>query len=163
MTLPERVTLLRPESATDLDAARHILMTYAASLSVPECFTDFDQELQSLPGDYAAPRGQLLLALVDGKVVGCCALRPLDTADYADACEMRRLYVDGAYRGWGIGRLLAQAQLDFAQVSGYRCVLLDTLSDMEAARGLYEDLGFEEIPPYYFNPIAGAHYLKADL
>jgi len=48
-------------------------------------------------------------------------------------------------------------------MNGYHCVLLDTLSDMEAARGLYEDLGFEEIPPYYFNPIAGAHYLKADL
>jgi ribosomal protein S18 acetylase RimI-like enzyme len=42
-------------------------------------------------------------------------------------------------------------------------VLLDTLDDMEAARALYEDLGFEDIPPYYHNPIAGAHYLKADL
>ena len=44
-----------------------------------------------------------------------------------------------------------------------RPFLLDTLDDMEAARALYEDLGFEEIPPYYHNPIAGAHYLKADL
>lgn len=163
MTLSDRVTLLRPESPKDLDAARQIFRTYAASLSVPECFTDFAQELHSLPGDYAAPRGQLLLAQVGDAIVGCCALRPLDTADYADACEMRRLYVDSAYRGWGIGRLLAQTQLDFAQMNGYHCVLLDTLSDMEAARGLYEDLGFEEIPPYYFNPIAGAHYLKADL
>ena len=42
-------------------------------------------------------------------------------------------------------------------------MLLDTLSDMEAARALYEDLGFTEIPPYYHNPIAGAHYLTADL
>ena len=45
----------------------------------------------------------------------------------------------------------------------YDCVLLDTLDDMEAARALYEDLGFKEIPPFYFNPIAGSHYLKADL
>jgi len=42
-------------------------------------------------------------------------------------------------------------------------VLLDTLDDMEAARALYEDLGFEEIPPYYHNPHAGAHYLKVDI
>ena len=42
-------------------------------------------------------------------------------------------------------------------------VLLDTLDDMEAARALYEELGFQEIPPYYHNPIPGAHYLKADL
>jgi putative acetyltransferase len=42
-------------------------------------------------------------------------------------------------------------------------VLLDTVDDMEAARGLYASLGFEEIPPYYYNPIPGAHYLKATL
>ena len=42
-------------------------------------------------------------------------------------------------------------------------VLLDTLDEMEAARELYASLGFEEVAPYYFNPIAGAHYLKADL
>ncbi|MFN0184321.1 MAG: GNAT family N-acetyltransferase, partial [Aquabacterium sp.] len=39
----------------------------------------------------------------------------------------------------------------------------DTLDEMETARGLYAALGFEEVPPYYFNPIPGAHYLKADL
>jgi ribosomal protein S18 acetylase RimI-like enzyme len=42
-------------------------------------------------------------------------------------------------------------------------VLLDTLDDMESARALYEDLGFVEIPPYYHNPHAGAHYLKVDI
>jgi len=51
----------------------------------------------------------------------------------------------------------------FREVNAYNHVLLDTLDDMEAARTLYEDLGFEEIPPYYHNPIAGAHYLKAAL
>jgi putative acetyltransferase len=59
--------------------------------------------------------------------------------------------------------LVAQALLDRALESGYSTMLLDTLDDMEAARGLYESLGFEDIPPYYFNPIPGAHYLKAEL
>jgi len=68
-----------------------------------------------------------------------------------------------SHRGLGLGRKLAEAQMDFARIQGYDFMLLDTLSDMEAARALYEDLGFEEIPPYYFNPIAGAHYLKVDL
>jgi len=158
-----RIQLIRPESVVELDTARRILRTYAGTLSMPECLGDFDQELEQLPGEYAPHRGQLLLAMVDGVAVGCCALRALDSVDYAEACEMRRLYVEPSFRGSGIGRRLAEAQIDFARLNGYRCVLLDTLSDMEAARALYGELGFEEIPPYYFNTMAGAHYLKADL
>jgi ribosomal protein S18 acetylase RimI-like enzyme len=87
----------------------------------------------------------------------------MDSSDYPNACEMKRLYVRKAFRGFGLGRQLAEAILDEARLAGYSAVLLDTLDDMEAARALYEDLGFEEIPPYYHNPHAGAHYLKVDL
>jgi ribosomal protein S18 acetylase RimI-like enzyme len=90
-------------------------------------------------------------------------LRPLDSVDYPNACEMKRLYVRPAFRGIGLGRLLADACMDGARMAGYDHILLDTLDDMEAARMLYQELGFTEIPPYYHNPIAGAHYLKAAL
>ncbi|AEG91407.1 GNAT family N-acetyltransferase [Ramlibacter tataouinensis] len=146
-----------------MDAVRGIFREYADGLGVDLCFQHFDEELAQLPGEYAAPRGALLLALVDGAVAGCCALRPLDAADYPNAAEMKRLYVRRAYRGLGLGRQLAEATLDAARAAGYACVLLDTLDDMEAARALYVDLGFRSIPPYYHNPIAGAHYLKVDL
>jgi putative acetyltransferase len=76
---------------------------------------------------------------------------------------MKRLYVRPHFRGLGLGRLLTERILDAARAADYRCVLLDTLDDMEAARALYEDLGFVDIPPYYHNPIAGAHYLKVDI
>jgi len=105
----------------------------------------------------------LLLAQVNGEIAGCCALRPLDGCDYSNAAEMKRLYVRPAFRGLGLGRQLAEAILDAARHAGYACVLLDTLDDMEAARALYEDLGFEEVPPFYHNPHAGAHYLKVDI
>jgi putative acetyltransferase len=105
----------------------------------------------------------LQLALVNGEVAGCGAFRAIGDVDYANACEMKRLYVRMAYRGLGLGRLIAQALMDQALRAGYSVMLLDTLDDMEAARGLYAQLGFEEIPPYYFNPIPGAHYLKAEL
>lgn len=146
-----------------MQTVRTIFREYAETLGVDLCFQHFENELEQLPGDYAAPRGALLLAQVDGAVAGCCALRPLDNADYPNASEMKRLFVRKAFRGFGLGRELAEAMLDRARQAGYACVLLDTLDDMEAARALYAELGFEEIPPYYHNPIAGAHYLKADI
>ena len=160
---PPVVELLRADSAELLDLARQIFREYAASLSVDLCFQNFGAEVSGLPGDYCPPSGLLLLALVDGAVAGCGAVRALADCDYPNACEMKRLYVRPAFRGFGLGRLLVQALLDDAKRAAYSAVLLDTLDDMEAARGLYASFGFEEVPPYYFNPVAGAHYLKADI
>lgn len=142
---------------------RQLFTEYASQLDVDLGFQGFEEELNQLPGEYGEPHGSLLLALVDGEYAGCCALRPLHDADYGNAAEMKRLFVRKAFRGFGLGRQLAEAILEAARRLDYTCVLLDTLSDMEAARALYEELGFEEIPPYYHNPIAGAHYLKVDL
>ena len=157
------ISLVCAAAAPLLEPAREILREYASGLNVDLCFQDFDAELAALPGDYAAPSGQLLLAFVDGALAGCGALRALADVDYANACEMKRLYVRPAFRRFGLGRLLAQALLDEARRAGFSVMLLDTLDEMESARGLYAALGFEEIPPYYFNPIKGAHYLKAEL
>jgi putative acetyltransferase len=157
------IELTVPTSPGQLEAVRELLIEYAQGLGVDLCFQQFEEELATLPGHYAQPRGALLLAVVDGQPAGCCALRPLDTTDYPNAAEMKRLFVRERVRGLGIGRELAEAMLDAARQAGYSCVLLDTLDEMEGARALYEELGFEEIPPYYHNPIPGAHYLKADL
>lgn len=158
-----QITITESTHPTETPAVRDIFRDYASTLGVDLCFQNFESELAGLPGDYAAPRGTLLTAVVDGQLAGCCAVRPLDAVDYPNACEMKRLYTRPAFRGHGLGRSLVEAALDFARTAGYNCVLLDTLSDMETARALYEDLGFEEIPPYYHNPIAGAHYLKVQL
>jgi len=177
------IVLLTPDTASEMDAARQLFGEYAASLGIDLSFQNFEHELAHLPGEYAEPRGALLLGLVDATaaspriegpvlqrahgglalVAGCCALRPLDAADYPNAAEMKRLYVRPPFRGLGVGRQLVEAVLDAARGAGYGCVLLDTLDDMEAARALYEDLGFVDVPPYYHNPIAGSHYLKVDL
>lgn len=157
------VELIVPDSPAWFAATREIFREYANGLGVDLCFQNFDEELAGLPGEYAPPSGALLLATVDGELAACGALRALADVDYANACEMKRLYVRPAFRGYGLGRLLAQALIDRATEAGYSTMLLDTLDDMEAARGLYATLGFEEIPPYYYNPIAGAHYLKVEL
>ena len=157
------IRLQDPDSPALMEATRGLFNEYAQALGIDLCFQGFDEELAALPGDYAAPQGGLLLAFVDGGLAGCGAFRPLPDADYANACEMKRLYVRRAFRRFGLGRLLAQALIDRATQAGYSAMLLDTLDDMEAARGLYQTLGFVEVPPYYFNPLPGAHYLKVDL
>lgn len=151
------------QTPSDLALARMLFLEYQQSLGIDLCFQNFDQELAGLPGDYAEPLGGLLVAQVDGEPAGCCAFRPLLGSDYPNACEMKRLYVRRMFRGFGLGRQLVERTLMLARQAGYDHILLDTLDDMEAARALYLELGFTEVAPYYHNPLAGAHYLKADL
>ena len=158
-----QLRLLQAETPEQLEAARALFREYAASLQVDLCFQNFEAELAGLPGDYAAPQGALLLAYADEQLAGCGAMRPLPDVDIANACEMKRLFVRRAFRRFGLGRLLAQALIDRAAGAGYSAMLLDTLDEMESARELYASLGFEEVAPYYYNPIPGAHYLKVQL
>jgi GNAT superfamily N-acetyltransferase len=160
---PVRIRLVQADTPELLEAAREIFREYAASLQVDLCFQDFDNELAGLPGEYAAPGGALLLAYAHDALAGCGAMRPLTDVDHANACEMKRLFVRRAFRGSGLGRVLAQALMDRAASAGYSAMLLDTLDEMESARELYATLGFEEVAPYYYNPIPGAHYLRARL
>lgn len=158
-----RVLMLTPGSAEQLDTVRELFREYAASLPIDLGFQGFEAELAGLPGDYAGPGGILLLAWCDGALAGCGALRPAPEVDEPNACEMRRLYVRRAFRRFGLGRQLAEALLDHGRSRGYSAMYLDTLDDMEAARELYATLGFEEVAPYYFNPVPGAHYLRVAL
>jgi putative acetyltransferase len=154
------IVLMPALTGVHLDAIHSLFLEYQQDIGVDLCFQGFEQELAGLPGDYLPPYGMLLLALVDSEPAGCCAFRSLPDSDHANACEMKRLFVRRAYRGLGIGRLLVDQTLLHAQQAGYNAMLLDTLSDMEAARALYAEAGFEEVAPYYHNPLPGAHYLR---
>ena len=147
-----------------LEVVRTIFREYAESLGIDLGFQQFDDELASLPGKFAAPRGRVLLASNDAaddanRIVGCVAMRPIDDT----TCEMKRLYVRPAGRGLHVGRELATRICATAQEAGYHRMRLDTLPTMQAALGLYASLGFEPIDAYVFNPIPGAIFLECDL
>ena len=150
-------------SPEDLLQIRQLFVDYQNDLGIDLCFQGFSQELDTLPGEYAPPHGRLLLATVDGAPAGCCAFRPLVTSDHVNACEMKRLYVRPAFRRFGLGRQLVERIMSEARWVGFATMLLDTLNEMETARALYQEAGFVEVPPYYHNPLPGAHYLKATL
>jgi GNAT superfamily N-acetyltransferase len=122
----------------ELEAARALLRAYAEEQGFKLCFQGFEAELAGLPGDYAEPRGCLLLARRDGAAIGLVALKPVDER----TAELKRLFLLPAGRGEGLGRRLAEAALARARAKGYRRVLLETLDGMIPARALYARLGF---------------------
>ena len=117
---------------------------YEAALGVSLCFQDFEAEIAGLPGDYAPPRGVMLLARASagGDLLGCVALRALP--GMPERCEMKRMYVREAARGSGLGRALAVAVIGEAERLGYRSMVLDTLPHLTAAQALYRSLGFRQ-------------------
>jgi len=141
--------------ADDLTIVRELITEYANSLGVDLSFQDLDHELSTLATFYEL----ILLARDDDRAAGCVALRRIDS----EICEMKRLYLRPAFRGMNLGRELATRIIEAARIHGYKRMRLDTLPTMTAAIPLYRALGFVEIEPYRFNPIAGTRFLELEL
>ncbi len=153
--------IIPARSAADLEAAVLLFEAYAASLGIDLGYQGFDAELKAMPGKYAPPRGELLLARgASGEPLGCVALRAIEPAG---CCEMKRLYVTPAARGLGLGRALVSAILSEAARIGYREMRLDTLPAMTGALSLYGQAGFTPIAPYYATPVPGTIFLAKSL
>jgi GNAT superfamily N-acetyltransferase len=145
----------------DIAEAAVLFREYADWLGIDLGFQGFEAELASLPGKYAPPAGELMLAYApDRNVLGCVAMRPLEGTA---VCEMKRLYVRPAARGRGIGVALVEAVIGCAEELGYTQMKLDTLAGMQEALTLYKRFGFSEIPAYYHNPVPGTVYLSKRL
>ena len=143
-------------TAADLDQIRELFREYVDRLGIDLAFQGFDAELAQLPGKYAPPRGDLLLAGGNsGEALGCVGLRPLDVLG---ACEVKRLYVRAAARGAGVGQALMSSVVERATALGYRQAMLDTLPWMSSAIAIYRAQGFAPIPPYWDNAVPGIIY-----
>lgn len=144
-----RVTLVN--SPDDIATFRVLCEEYAASLPFSLCFQNFDDEMRTLPGRYATPQGCMLLAWSGVQPVGCAALRPVPEVG-PSVCEMKRMYVGPSARGMGLGRLLAEALLEFARSAGYERMVLDSEPRFVAALSLYTSLGFVHRSRYNNDP-----------
>jgi putative acetyltransferase len=151
--------IAQAETPEHVALARVLFEEYADQLGHDLGFQHFSEELESLPGAYAPPGGRLLLGWYGDELVGCVALRGHDSA----ICEMKRLYVRPDFRGRGFGRRLATAVIEAAREIGYERMRLDTLRTMTIPRELYRSLGFQNVAPYYDNPIPGATFFELSL
>ena len=155
------VQVLVPATVAQLDDVRDLMRAFIAwhrqrhqqDLALIDSYFDaaaFEAELARLPGTYAPPRGQLLLATVADQPAGCVALREID----GTSCEMKRMFVYPDRQGQGVGRALAEAVIRDARALGYQRMLLDTSIRQAEAQALYRRLGFRDIAPYYDLPEA---------
>lgn len=83
-------------------------------------------------------------AVVDGRLVGCGAIQPID----GQTGEIKRMYVRPAYRGRGIARQLLAALEELAWSDGLSTLRLETGDFMPEAIKLYASSGYEPIPTY---------------
>ena len=148
------------EEGKELDIIRDLFREYEKELDEDICFQSFDEELKNPLKKYGPPSGDLVLAYWEDEIAGCIALTKMNEAE---VCEMKRLYVKPSFRKNKIGRLLVEDLLSSAKEKKYKKMRLDTFLKLQAAVHLYQQFGFENISPYYNNPLPGVVYMEKTL
>lgn len=117
--------------------------------------------LRSFPRaeQFVPPAGVFLVVAAAGRDVGCGGIRAVE-ADAGRRYEVKHLFVRPEARGRGMGRALLDELERRAREFGATELVLDTNSNLEAARGLYLASGFEPTEPYNDNPNATDWYAK---
>ena len=158
---PEKVKGLVKVAVTnaELDRVRQLLWQYAEWRGFDAALAKIEAEIELLPGKYAPPEGQLLLALWNDQAAGCIAYQSLSPT----ICEMKRLFVLPDYRGKQIGQQLIARLLDEARRAGYTHMRLDSHPHMQAAQRLYEHFGFQPTDRYNDNPTEGILFFEKKL
>ncbi len=140
-------------------AAVMLFKEYALGLGIDLKFQKFDDELQILSTMYGPPTGELWLIQANEQFVGCAALRQLDK----HTCELKRMFIQPAFRGLHLGEQLMEVAIDTARKLGYTSIKLDSLRRLAPAVKLYLRYGFTEIHPYNFNPEEDVVYFEKKL
>jgi GNAT superfamily N-acetyltransferase len=134
-------------SLGDLDEAWAIVTEYYEAVGV-----QVREDLKAFAESYFDAGSGIWLARKDGAVVGCIALRRLESIP--NSAEIKRLYVRPRWRGDGLAALLLRALEDYARAIGYRALYLDSKDDLQAALRFYEKHGYQHCERYNDNPQA---------
>lgn len=140
-------------------AAFSLFKEYAEWLNIDLGFQNFARELETLEDVYGPPKGAIFLLQSDNIFVGSIAFRALNE----HTAELKRMYVQPAYRGKGFATLLLTKAEEKASLAGYRSVKLDTLASMLPAMNFYKNNGYSETEPYYYNPNSNTVYFEKAL
>jgi len=143
----------------DIAEVRRLVLAHAAVRATTPGVEYMRADAERMPGPYVPPRGGLWLAVHEDAGIGCVALRPLD----AGVAEVKRMFVDEAWRGRGVGRVLMETLVAAARERGYATLRLGTLDDMKVAQRLYESLGFRPITRYRPDELVDTRFYELPL
>jgi len=163
--------VVREAADSEMEVVRALMRAYGAYLAANPagaaniCIENYERELEGLPGQYSRPEGILLLALVDGTAAGCCGVRVLPEERVGErGCELKRLWVDPAFRGLRLGRRLMEVAMVWATGAGYEAMYLDTIpAAMPEANGMYAALGFQRVGRYNNNMVDDVVFFRRRL
>ena len=106
-------------------------------------FASSDEELKNMYSAYQANNKKFYVVELDGKVLGCGGVAPLDGEENSGICELRKMYFDKKLRGRGAGKQLIDLCIKTAQDIGFHTMYLETIPEMKIAQNLYKSRGFE--------------------
>jgi GNAT superfamily N-acetyltransferase len=128
--------LIESRAATDAELTALVM---AQQRELREADGGLDRQVTVVRGG-----GAYLVAVLDGRAVGCGAWQPLEPG----VAELKRAYVRPAYRRRGIARQLVVALEEEALAAGYPVLRLETGRYVPAAIALYRSSGYEPIALY---------------
>ncbi len=134
--------VIRPlQSAADAEAFRALNLEWIARYFVVE-----EHDRRQLDDPVAAiidRGGEVLIAELDRRAVGCVAIVP----DGSGAYQLSKMAVEPELRGGGVGRKLLSAVIDRARELGASSLFLGSSTKLAPAVHLYETFGFQHVSP----------------
>ncbi|GAA4722201.1 helix-turn-helix domain-containing GNAT family N-acetyltransferase [Isoptericola chiayiensis] len=119
---------------------------------------DVDAALAADAHRLVAPHGAFVVATSAGEPVACGGVQTLEDG----SGEIKRMWVDGSWRGAGLGARLLRHLEDVARDLGHAVVHLDTNAALTEAIAMYERSGYRRVERYNDNPHA-THFFAKDL
>ncbi len=135
--------LLREATNADADQVRELVFRVLSEYGLRGDPRGADADLEDLESNYSRAGGWFgVLVNSEGRILASVGLRRVDAA----TAELRKMYMEGQFRGRGLGRSLLERALTEARVRGFRKVTLETATVLREAVSLYERHGFRRLP-----------------
>lgn len=136
------------EAMTALAVALNLEINERYDDGTPNDEDDANYRAEVTPELVARPVGTCVVAWIEGKAVGCGAIKAMKGRPGTG--EVKRMYTAPSARRRGVGRVVLRRLEEIAAELGYQRLQLETGTAQPEAIRLYEADGWHRIAPYGF-------------